>query len=109
MGEALEYFQRLKNLPFLDWSIQEVFENFWLSDPKVFPFVELLWPETGLFPFCLGGEVRTGRFVEDHAMLMISELGFRLGLEFEHEALSIYFARTWPVFLADLCFFGTIP
>ena len=40
---------------------------------------------------------------------MILEPATRPILESELEARSIYFERTLPVFLADLCFFGTSP
>ena len=40
---------------------------------------------------------------------MILEPATRPILESELEARSIYFERTWPVSLADLCFFGTSP
>ena len=40
---------------------------------------------------------------------MIPEPAPRPILESELEARSIYFERTWPVSLADLCFFGTSP
>ena len=50
-----------------------------------------------------------GFFDSDHAIYMLPEPASRLILESELEALSIYFERTWPVSLADLCFFGTSP
>ena len=67
-GEVLEYFRRLENLPYLDWLIPEVFENFLLSGSKIFPAVEHWCPGADLFPLCLGGEVMKGFFDSDHAI-----------------------------------------